>query len=80
MLSTELEARNKKLFDALVPSEGPAATLEGEFLRAVNKIVYRYFNDGDYWYCGYGCETCGPAAAFLMDVCPPLYGVQEALY
>jgi hypothetical protein len=62
------EERSRKITGELMPARGPADTLEGEMLRAVNKIVYRYYNDGDYWYQGYGCETAGPAAAFLSDV------------
>jgi len=31
----------------LVPDSGPADTHEGEILRAVSKIYYRYYNDGD---------------------------------
>jgi hypothetical protein len=55
------------LFDAFVPQEGHADTLGGEIVRAMNKIGYRWFNDGDYFYRGYGKETAGPAAAFLAD-------------
>ena len=36
-------------------------------LRAINKIIYRHYNDGDYFFEGYGCETAGPAHAFLMS-------------
>lgn len=65
-----LEKRNTALFEKLVPATGTCDTLEGELLRAVNRIVYRYYNDGDYWYKGYGCETAGPAAAFLIGKVP----------
>lgn len=51
-----------------IPSAGPAETLHGEILRAVTKIEYRYYNDGDYFYEDYGCETAGPAAKFLEHV------------
>ena len=30
-----------------VPGEGKAADLEGECLRAFERVVYRYYNDGD---------------------------------
>ena len=56
-----------ELFGILVPPSGKASTQAGELLRAVGKIIYRDYNDGDKFYQGYGLETCGPAAAFLMD-------------
>ena len=65
-----LEKRNDQLFDKLVPGMGKADTLEGETLRAINRIIYRYYNDGDYWYCGYGTETAGPAETFLRQFAP----------
>jgi len=54
-----------KYFDKLVPSQGKAGTLNGEIVRAVNKIGYRWYNDGDKFYEGYGTETAGPSMAFL---------------
>ena len=53
------------LFDQYVPDEGHADTVGGELIRAVNKIVYRYYNDGDRVGVGYGNETCNPAARFI---------------
>lgn len=67
----ELEARNEALYNELVPPSGYAETIEGELLRAANRVVYRYYNDGDRWFEGYGCETAGPAAAFLMGEFAP---------
>ena len=63
----ELEKRSEVLFDKLVPGQGSADTVEGEMLRAINRIVYRYYNDGDEYLTGYGTETVGPAHAFLVD-------------
>ena len=60
-----LESRNDALYDTLVPSSGNADTIEGEMLRAINKIVYRWYNDGDYFFKGYGIETAGAPMAFL---------------
>ena len=54
-------------FSKLMPDKGPAETVEGELVRAISKIIYRWYNDGDYFYTGYGLETAGPAAAFLLD-------------
>lgn len=35
------------LWKRLVPAEGPAATKAGEALRAMSRIYYRWYNDGD---------------------------------
>ena len=53
------------LFDQYVPDQGHADTVGGELIRAVNKIVYRYYNDGDRVGVDYGNETCNPAARFI---------------
>ena len=67
MIPEALEKRNDVLFAKLVPDMGKCDTLEGETLRAINRIIYRYYNDGDYWYDGYGIETAGPAESFLRQ-------------
>ncbi len=54
-----------KYFDKLVPREGKSGTLNGEIVRAVNRIGYRWYNDGDKFYEGYGTETAGSSMAFL---------------
>lgn len=56
------------LFDILVPSSGPADNLAGELVRAAMRIAYRWYNDGDHFYTGYGLETAGSSAAFIADV------------
>lgn len=56
------------LFDTLVPREGKAATVAGEIVRAMMRILYRDFNDGDKFYEGYGLESAGPSAAYLMSL------------
>ena len=63
---TENEKRIDKLFDELVPSYGQAESLAGELVRAMSRISYRFYNDGDQVGIGYGKETCNPAARFLM--------------
>ena len=62
-----LETRTSKLFDKLVPNSGASETIQGELIRAINKLVYRWYNDGDYFYKGYGAETAGPAHSFLTN-------------
>ena len=75
----ELEARNEPLFDKLVPGQGTAETLEGEMLRAVNRLVYRYYNDGDKYNEGYGTETAGPAHSFLVNAVHPLRAKMDSI-
>lgn len=55
-----------KLFDKYVPGSGKAPTVAGELLRAVGRIGYRYFNDGDKIGTGYGRETVNAAARYVM--------------
>lgn len=62
----------QKAFDLTVPRSGPAETAAGEFVRAINRILYRDMNDRDRFYDGYGIETCGAAVAFLCDKIPAL--------
>ena len=62
----EWEKRNEPLWNKLVSSSGASKTVEGEILRAVNRIIYRWGNDGDYFWTGYGAETAGPAMAYLI--------------
>ena len=61
------EERISALFDKLVPGSGNADTVEGEIIRALNRIIYRWGNDGDLFWSGYGAETAGPAMEFLTD-------------
>jgi len=62
-----LETAISSLFDELVPATGKADTVAGEIVRAVNRIAYRYYNDGDRIGVGYGKETCNPAARYLIN-------------
>ncbi len=63
---TSLENAISALFDELVPARGKADTVAGEIIRAVNRIAYRSYNDGDHVGVGYGKKTCNPAARYLM--------------
>ena len=55
------------LFEKLVPSSGAAETVAGEYVRAMMRILYRDYNDGDKFFTGYGIETCGSSAEWLHD-------------
>ena len=56
-----------ELFGKLVPGTGKCDTIGGEILRAVNRIGYRWWNDGDKAGEGYGRETVNPAVRFLTE-------------
>ena len=56
---------NEVLFDELVEGIGKSKTVAGEILRAVNRIQYRWYNDGDMAGSGYGRETVNPAVRYL---------------
>lgn len=68
-LKKEIENINSVLFNILVPGQGNSKTLEGELLRAANRIAYRWYNDGDMVHTGYGIETAGSAWIFLNRYC-----------
>ena len=79
-IKKELEDRNKPLYAKLVPRSDKAETLEGEMLRAINRIIYRYFNSGDKYYEGYGTETAGPAHSFLVNARHPQRSAMNQLF
>ena len=64
----------ESLHSALVPDRGIADTVAGELVRATMRILYRDYNDGDKFFMGYGLETCGGSAQYLMDM-----GVDETI-
>lgn len=63
------EKKLGELFEELVPASGTAPTVAGEIVRAINRISYRNWNDGDHIGVGYGRETCNPAARYLGAKC-----------
>ena len=78
-ISGPLGKRNDALFNKLVPGSGDSETVEGEMIRAINRIIYRFFNDGDYFYRGYGAETAGPAHSFLINSNQIPFDIQSTL-
>lgn len=66
---TAREEKINTLFEELVPASGKAATVAGEIIRAISRIGYRNYNDGDHVGVGYGRETCNPAARYLAAKC-----------
>ncbi|PSL10166.1 hypothetical protein EI53_01228 [Fusobacterium naviforme] len=59
------------LFEELVPASGAAESVAGEIVRAICRIGYRNFNDGDHLGIDYGRETCNPAGRYLAAKCSP---------
>lgn len=55
-------------FELLVPAQGKADTLAGELVRAMMRVLYRDYNDGDLFYEGYGLETAAPSVAYIYDM------------
>lgn len=62
---TKIQERINVLFEELVPRTGKADTVAGEIIRAISRIGYRNYNDGDHLGVGYGRETCNPAGRYL---------------
>lgn len=58
------------LFEEYVPSCGKANTIGGEILRAMTRIIYRYYNDGDMAGVGYGNRTVNSSDRYLSYVVP----------
>ena len=67
---TNNEDKVSTMFSILVPSSGIANTVAGEIIRAMMRVMYRYWNDGDVFFEGYGYETSGPSMQYLMDMVP----------
>lgn len=62
-----IDAKMQELFEKYVPGSGAAETVGGEIIRAMNRIDYRFYNDGDKAQKGYGRETVNPACRYLTE-------------
>lgn len=60
----------EELFEKYVPSMGTANTVGGEILRAMARIIHRFYNDGDMVGVGYGNETVNSSDRYLCDTVP----------
>ena len=58
----------EKLTKEYMPASGEADNELGEVLRSINRVVYRYYNDGDVWNRGYGKETVNWAVKHLTEL------------
>lgn len=56
-----------ELSDKLMKPSGKSDTVAGELIRSVNRICYRFYNDGDVIGCGYGNETCNAAGRYILQ-------------
>ena len=67
----DLNSEFDKLFNRYVPSSGMASTKYGEIIRGINKLIYRWYNDGDNIETGsysgimYGLRECFEIPFFL---------------
>ena len=66
------EEKVEELFDKLckklVPSSGPANTVLGEFCRIIQKLQYRYYNDGDLPDTGPYAEMCHYIKDYMPEI------------
>ena len=69
MSITAIEEKLNELFEELVPATGKADTVAGEIVRAICRIGYRNYNDGDHLGVGYGKWTTNSAGRFLAKKC-----------
>ena len=61
----KIESKLGALFNELVPMYGNCKTVAGEIVRAINRVIYRFYSDGDIAGEGYGKETVNPAVRYL---------------
>lgn len=59
--------RFNELTELHMKPEGKSDTVRGELIRAVNRIGYRFSNDGDCIGVGYGNETCNAAGRYIAE-------------
>ncbi len=85
-LTSEQDQIWENLWNEYVPMSGTAETIGGEILRAMSRIIYRFYNDGDMVGVGYGNETCNSSDRYLEFVVPnyisldQFNGAQETEY
>ena len=65
---TNEEKQLEEWFEQYVPDMGAAETVGGELVRAVERLAYRYYNDGDKIGHGYGIKTVNSSYRYLCDI------------
>lgn len=66
-ISPKVPKTISEAFKLYVPPQGKADTVYGEICRAVNRVIYRHYNDGDKFMLGYGLQTAASSASYLFD-------------
>lgn len=79
-LSQKDDERWEQLYDEYVPASGTAQTVGGEILRAMARIIYRFYNDGDMVGVGYGNETCNSSDRYLCDAVPEYHSLDGIMF
>lgn len=69
-LSLKDHKKWEQLYNKHVPASGTAPTVGGEILRAMARIIFRFYNDGDMVGIGYGNETCNSSDRYLLKTVP----------
>jgi hypothetical protein len=64
---SDYEDKFDEIVSEYVPSSGQADTVIGEIARAIARIGYRFFNDGDMVSVGYGIGSCGSTYIYLTE-------------
>jgi len=67
-------------FDQYVPSSGKASSIGGEIVRAMTRVLYRFYNDGDQAGIDYGNETVNSSDRYLVNIIPDYespYGIAD---
>ena len=68
-----------EMYDKYVPAYGKCDTLGGEILRAINRIIYKFYNDGDTVarYCSSSYNHSYGAELFLVKYVPGYIPMRE---
>lgn len=77
-LSVSLEQKFDALFNKYVPESGKAETVGGEILRAMARIAYRFYNDGEKVGNGHGNITCNGSDRFLTETVDGYISMHDA--
>lgn len=81
-LSETDDKRWEELTDKYMPASGKADSVGGEIIRAMNRLVYRYYNDGDTISRFYGCAVnyLITANAYIRKYIPAYIDLEEVSY
>lgn len=62
---TKSQETLERWYEKYVPMSGPAETVGGEIVRAVERLAFRWYNDGDMIFHGYGNTTANSSWRYL---------------